>query len=295
LNLEQYGWDSAWESLFAQWRACGCAPARVVRQERGAWEVVTPRGSVFVQAARHECVPVTGDWAALSPGLDRIDAVLERRTVLQRRAPEDRGGLQTLAANADTLCVVMGLDGDFNLSRLERYLALAAGSRLRACVLLNKSDLCTEADWRRAQVERAAPRAEVRTLSAIEDDVPQLLGELLRPGETVVLAGSSGAGKSTILNRLFERDVQATRPVRESDGRGVHTTTRRELFLTPQGWLLMDLPGLRMVGLTGENALHEVFEGVEETDERRAANRKKLETEYRRARQQIKKILPKYR
>ena len=185
----------------------------------------------------------------LRQGLEAIERVLPRRSVVVRRASGTRTEPQVLAANADVALVVMGLDGDYNPRRLERYLAMAAGGGVRAAVLLNKSDLVCEPEVRAAEVRRLGTGAPVVVLSAIRDDAGLLLGGLVKRGETAVLLGSSGAGKSTLVNRLLGHEAQTTGPVRARDERGRHTTTSRRLIAMPGGWSLIDLPGLREVGL----------------------------------------------
>lgn len=239
--------------------------ARVVRQERGAWTVEMNSSTWLVEHVRGEVRPVAGDYVELRPGLEAIERVLPRRSVVVRRAAGSLGESQVLAANADVALVVMGLDGDYNLRRLERYLAMAAGGGMRAAVLLNKSDLMVGPEVRAAEVQRLGTGAPVVVLSAIQDDVGLLLGGLVEKGETAVLLGSSGAGKSTLVNRLLGREEQTTGPVRAGDDRGRHTTTGRRLIAVPGGWSLIDLPGLREVGLMpGATALDAPFESIVE-------------------------------
>jgi len=216
-----------------------------MRQEYGAWLVVSERGEQWVRHARSGISAVTGDWVVLGEG--RIQAVLPRATVLERKAAGRRAESQTLAANVDVALIVMGLDGDYSLPRVERYLVLAEAGGVRPVVVLNKRDQCRGASGRVDEVQREYPSCDVVLLSALEDDVEARLYNTVRRGETAALLGSSGAGKSTIVNRLLGSDSQLTQAVRESDSTGRHTTTRRELLVMPQGWLLMDLPGLREV------------------------------------------------
>lgn len=168
------------------------------------------------------------------------------------------GGEQVLAANVELIVIVMGLDGDYNLRRLERYLVLAAASGAEAMVVLNKMDVCPEWPARLAEVREVTGHREA--LSAHESAAP--IAEVLR-GRTVALLGSSGAGKSTIANALLGESRQATQSVRESDSRGRHTTTRRMLIELPGGGALIDTPGLRELGLwAGQEPVDEVFAGI---------------------------------
>ena len=243
-ELERIGWRPE----LADGLAAGAAPARVVLAERGAYRVAGADGEAMVpvtgrlrhRAARGE-LPVVGDWVAVADGA--IVGVLPRRTVLARRDP-DGARAQVLVANVDVALVVMGLDGDYNLRRLERYLALVEPAGVRAAVVLSKPDLHPPGD-RPEEVAAAAGGAPVLTLDLTGD--VRAVGELLAPRETAVLLGSSGAGKSTLLNGLLGAPVQRTAPVRRHDSRGRHTTTRRQLFRLPGGALVIDTPGLRAI------------------------------------------------
>jgi ribosome biogenesis GTPase len=245
--IEQYGWSPAWADLFEPFRASGARPARVIRQEYGAWLCASDEGEKWVRTARRHVAAVTGDWVACTPCWSRLEAVLPRRGVLERKAAGRRVEPQVLAANVDVALIVMGLDQDYNLARLERYLLLAGSGGVRPVVVLNKRDACPDAHLRFEETAAAARGAPVLLLSALLDDVPRVLSAVARNNETAALLGSSGAGKSTIANRLLGADIQPTAPVRAADGRGVHTTTGRWLTPLSCGWLLADLPGLREV------------------------------------------------
>ncbi len=243
-TLEALGWRPEWAAAIGD----GQAPARVVLAERGAYLVsdgereltaVVP-GRVRHRAARGE-LPVVGDWVALRD--DVIESVLPRATALARRDP-DGARAQVLVANVDRALVVMGLDGDYNLRRLERYLAMVSAGGVRPAVVLSKADLVAPGD-RLAEVAAAAPGIAV--VAADLRSQPRAVAPLLAAPETAVLLGSSGTGKSTLLNGLLGEEVQRTAPVRAHDSRGRHTTTRRQLFRLPGGALLIDTPGLRAI------------------------------------------------
>ncbi|MCC7153204.1 MAG: ribosome small subunit-dependent GTPase A [Bryobacterales bacterium] len=265
LNFEQLGWNSFFVPAFAPWREQGCAPARVMTQERGAWLVESPVGEILVRHCRGEVSPVTGDWVVLRSDLASIQAVLPRRGSLGRKEAGRRSQEQVLAANVDIAFVVMGLDGDYNPRRLERYLVLCRNSRVAPLVVLNKSDLCEDWDTRIAETRRVAAGADVLLMSALQNEGVERLASAVEPGQTAALLGSSGAGKSTILNRLRGFEAQRTQPVREGDSRGRHTTTQRQLVLLKYGWLLMDLPGLREIQPWGEaSGMTDVFPEIAE-------------------------------
>jgi ribosome biogenesis GTPase len=205
-------------------------------------------------------LPAVGDWVRArraDTSLALIESVEPRTTCISRQRPGG-GGEQVLAANVDLIVIVMGLDGDYNLRRLERYLVLAAACGADTMVVLNKLDLCPEWTLRLAEVRTLTGNAAA--LSAYESVAP--ITEVVK-GRTVVLLGSSGAGKSTIANALLGEARHATQPVRESDSRGRHTTTRRMLVELPGGGVLIDTPGLRELALwAGQDSVDEVFDGI---------------------------------
>jgi ribosome biogenesis GTPase len=195
--------------------------------------------------------------------------VLPRRTVFLRKAAGDTLEAQVIAANIDTVFVISGLDGDFNLRRLERYFATARASGAQCAIVLNKADLCEDLNARMREVRVIAPGTDVVTISALNGDGVDALRPYLVPGETVAFVGSSGAGKSTLINRLLGRERQSTGAVREADSRGRHTTTHRELLETPSGALLIDTPGLReLQPWAGENDIDGAFPDIDELAER---------------------------
>jgi ribosome biogenesis GTPase len=230
----------------------------------GRFSVWTENGEVDASVSgllrqSGELWPAVGDWVALRPDGPVIDRVLNRKTRLARNQPEREVREQVLAANIDILFIVSGLDHDFNERRIERYLVMARESGAQPVVLLNKVDLVAslglDLEDVLSRTRALSPDAPVLPLSALSDHGLDALPALLEPGQTAALIGSSGVGKSTILNRLLGDERQRTTAVREGDSRGRHTTTSRQLFVMPGGWLLMDLPGLREIQLwTGPDA-----------------------------------------
>jgi len=178
-----------------------------------------------------------------------ITELLPRRTKLSRKEPGKGIREQVLAANMEVHFIVSGLDQDYSPRRLERYLVLAYESGARPVILLNKADLHVDSTAFVLRTEERAPGVTVRAVSALYDWGIDLISRQMTSGQTAALIGSSGAGKSTILNRLLGQDLQATTPVRATDSKGHHTTTQRQLVRMPDGWLLMDLPGLRELQL----------------------------------------------
>ena len=173
---------------------------------------------------------------------------------------------QLIAANVDTLFIVSALNHDFNLRRLERYIIMALNGGVRPVILLSKQDLCPDVGGRIAEVEGIAPGIEVLAISALQDQGKAELERYLQPGVTVALTGSSGSGKSTLVNWMMGEQVQWTQDVREGDSRGRHTTTHREMFVLPQGAVLIDTPGMRELNLweEGEDGLTRAFSDIEE-------------------------------
>jgi len=246
--------------------------ARVAVEHRNSYALRCEDGSeIFATLAgklRHETVnradlPAVGDFVRVRDTV--IEEVLPRRTVFLRKAAGDVLEAQVIAANIDTVFVVTGLDGDFNLRRLERYYATARASGAHCAILLNKADLCEDVDMLMRQVRAIAAGADVVTISALHGDGIGALRPYIVPGETVAFVGSSGAGKSTLINRLLGRDRQLTGAVREDDSRGRHTTTHRELLETPSGAFLIDTPGLRQLQpWAGEDDVDGAFPDIEE-------------------------------
>ena len=259
-ELAKWGWDARVAALF-QAQASSLQPGRVLSEHRGGYVVATEHGEIEAgvsgryrhEAASAEEFPAVGDWVALErpdggeSGV--IQALFPRKTRFLRQARGDIPGAQVVAANVDVVLLVNGLDHDFNLRRLERYLTLAWSSGAEPVIVLNKADLCDDVAGRMADVASVAPGVPVRALSALDGTGLDSLTPLLEAGKTIALIGSSGVGKSTIVNALLGWERQPIGAVREDDQRGRHTTTMRELVVTPSGALLLDSPGMRSVGM----------------------------------------------
>ena len=272
------GWDDRWAAAFAPFAANGRRPARVIATHRDAWIVATAAGdrdATISGRLRHGALrpadlPAVGDWVAADfdpsvAGPAVISAVLPRRSAFRRAADDGTiSSEQVLASNVDTALVVTGLDGDFNLRRLERYLAVAWSGGATPVILLNKTDVAADPAGFRVAAEAIAPGVDVRLIAALTGDgVEGLAGDHLAPGRTAVVLGSSGAGKSTLVNALLGEDRMRTSSVRADDGRGRHTTTHRELLRLPGGALLIDTPGIRSLGVAGaEDGLAPTFGDV---------------------------------
>ncbi len=260
MSLSRWGWNSYFEALWGDGDRGNAVPARVIAQQRRFWRVAGDFGEGWAEAAgrlRDAAAggaewPAVGDWVAVElhdASAAVIREVLPRRTQFVRKSPGKQIEEQVIAANVDTALLVSALDGDFNPRRVERYLAQCWESGARPVIVLNKADTCEDARDRAAEMEKIALGAAVCVVSAKTGQGIEELEKLLRPGETLALLGSSGVGKSTIVNRLLCESLQAVQPVREGDSRGRHTTTTRELLVLPGGALLMDTPGLRELQL----------------------------------------------
>ena len=282
MNLDDWGWSPffAEQSMLQQ---KGYLPARIIRGEKNFFRVLCAEGELtvrFTGRMRHGAgtradLPVVGDWVMVQPqpdGRGMIHAILERKSSFARNLPgrrkikgRERAEKQVIAANVDLVLVVSGLDRDFNLRRIERYLTLVGGSGAEAVVVLNKADLCENPQRCLAQVKEIAPKSPVYSCEARDPQQLEFLLPHLQPGRTLALLGSSGVGKSTILNGLLGEQRQKIGEVSQADGKGRHTTTHRELFQLPQGGILIDNPGMRELHLWGdEEDLVESFSDIEE-------------------------------
>lgn len=262
-SLEALGWSAHFEEAFAPYAGDGFLPARVAVQHRGAYVVCTETGELSAEPSgrlRHETalggLPVTGDWVVVRPHEDGsgaiIHAVLPRRTTISRKAAFLPTEEQVLGANIDVVLLVAGLDRDFSLRRLERYLATVWNSGAQPVVVLSKADLCDDVEAALASVASVAIGVPVHVVSGLTGEGVDELRGYLSGNRTVALLGSSGVGKSTLINCLRGDDVQAVGDLR-SDGRGRHTTTTRELVALPGGGLLLDSPGMRELQLWDAN------------------------------------------
>jgi ribosome biogenesis GTPase len=266
--LHRLGWDDGFEAAFAEHRAAGLAPARVAVQHRGAYDLVTEEGDLRASAAnrlvRDDDLPAVGDWVGLDHTTNLIEALLPRRTSISRKEVWQATREQILAANVDVAFLVQALPLDFNVRRLERYLAMAWESGAQPVVLLTKSDLVDDVAPFLDQVEAVTlGSCPAHAVSARTGEGLEQLRPYLEPNRTAVLLGSSGVGKSTIVNALAGEELLATQDVREDDQRGRHTTTHRELILLPGGGVILDTPGIRELQLWDAD-LEQTFGDVEE-------------------------------
>jgi ribosome biogenesis GTPase / thiamine phosphate phosphatase len=273
-DLSTLGWDETLAEQFERYRADGLIPGRVAVQHRGAYDALTELGELrcdvagrlYEESSSPADLPAVGDWVAIAARAEEdagtIQALLPRRTRFSRKTAWQAAEEQVLAANVDVVFIVTSLNEDLNLRRLERYLILARESGAQPAVLLTKSDLARDPEAARAAVEAVAADVPVHVLSSLSGEGLDTVRAYLRPGVTAALLGSSGVGKSTLVNTLAGTELLETQELR-GDGQGRHTTVRRELVQLPGGALVIDTPGMRELQLwVADEALEETFDDV---------------------------------
>lgn len=272
----ELGWTDFFEEAFRPHAEREWIAGRVMAQFRGGYAVLTESGEYLADVSgkfRHQAegpadFPAVGDWVAFNPpagsGRSVIHARLPRRTTFSRNIPGEATVQQVLAANIDTVFIVEPLSSEPNVRRIERFLALAWESGARPAVVLTKVDLCGDPDAALAAARAVAGEAPVNAVCGLTGKGLRALRPHLKTGKTAVLLGASGAGKSTLINALCDEDIQYVIPVRDSDHKGRHTTTHRELFQVPEGGWIIDTPGLREVQLWDASAgVGEAFADIE--------------------------------
>jgi ribosome biogenesis GTPase len=277
MSIYDYGWSEFFSSHFESIKNRTSFPARVMRVDRGGYLIATDAGEKRARLpgrqifkSEHDSQrPVVGDWVVCEAASGSDEAVvlelLARQTLLSRKSASTAVEEQAVAANVDYVFLVMGLDSNFNLRRLERLLTMTYESGALPFVVLNKSDLCNNLFQFERDTASVAPGVQIRLVSCMTGEGLEQLQTDLTPRKTIVFVGSSGVGKSTLINRLFGEKLMATKPVRGKDGRGRHTTTHRQLLRHPGGALLIDNPGIRELQLWGsEEALDSTFEEIDD-------------------------------
>jgi len=279
MDILDLGWTSFFEEGFKQYKDDGLIPARIGREDRQMYLLMSKQGELTGRVSgrfSHDAnskgeFPGVGDWVAARKLPDEqkatIHAILPRKSCFAREAPGGRTEAQVVAANIDTVFIVSGLDGGraFNLRRVERYLALAWESGASPVVVLNKVDVCQDVEACVREAGTIAFGIPVHPVSATESIGLDLLRGHLERGSTAALLGSSGVGKSALVNALLGAERQATAAVREVDQRGRHTTTRREMVFLPGGGIIVDTPGMRELRMWGdESSVTEIFSDIEE-------------------------------
>jgi ribosome biogenesis GTPase len=276
LSLESIGWNSFFAQNFESYAKEGYSAGRVAIQHKTLYVLYTERGELRAEttgkmqyrARGQQDLPVVGDWVVIrsreQEGKATIYDILPRKSKFSRKVAGNKAEEQVIAANIDTIFLVTGLDGNFNLRRIERYLVLAWESGANPVIVLNKADLCEDVENKVGEVESVALGVPVLAMSAANNEGLDALMAHIGKGATGALLGSSGVGKSTIINHLVGKEILKVQEVRQSDDRGRHTTARHELILLPSGGLLMDTPGMRELQLWGgDEGIKDAFEDIE--------------------------------
>jgi ribosome biogenesis GTPase / thiamine phosphate phosphatase len=277
-NLEDFGWSLFFQEHFQNLGISNSVPARVASQSKNSFRVYSEYGILTAEIAgkmlykdsEENNFPAVGDWVAIKPLVSEKKALiyttLPRKTKFSRKVAGERTKEQIVSANIDTVFIVSGLDGgrNFNLRRIERYLTLAWSSGAIPVIILNKVDLCADVEKLVGSVETIAPGTSVHPVSAKEHIGLDMLRIYLTKGSTVAFLGSSGVGKSSLINSLIGANKQEIAEVREDNRMGRHTTTMRELILLPNGGMVIDTPGMREIQMwAGEDDLNETFQDIE--------------------------------
>lgn len=290
VTLADLGWTPLFQQQVSLEEMERLVPARVFAVQRtgltlrfegedGGRELEVPLGGRWFQGSPEDR-PTVGDWVLFDPAAGAIERLLERNSLLKRMSVNKPGDVQLIAANVDVMFLVSSCNEEFNLARMERYLALAMEAGIQPVVVLTKADLSDDPDRFREMARNLSRDLIVEVVNALAPEELEPLRAWCVRGQTITLLGSSGVGKSTLINSLAGAEIQATGSIREEDGKGRHTTTHRSLHLLQSGGLLLDSPGMRELGITdAEAGIQSAFEDIETLAERCRFNDCAHETE----------------
>ena len=261
-SLEQLGWKPFFQLQLSLEELANLKTGRIIEQHRDRAVMITSEGSFNLVMTHNTEKVCVGDWILFNDNL-QLHRVLERQSLFERKAPGSKIDTQLIASNIDTVMIVTSLNQDFNLSRIERYLVLAREAMVEPVILLTKADLCENLEEKYRQVQKLDPLLMVHALNALDEEDIKQLDPYKKDGKTIVFLGSSGVGKSTLINRLLKNEQMQTGSIREDDSKGRHTTTHRELSLLPEGGILMDTPGMRELQLNySEQGVSDTFHEI---------------------------------
>lgn len=277
MNKESLGWNSNFEKAFEPYQTDGYRAGRVSLEHKHMYRVLTESGEVLAEvsgkmrhlAVHREDYPAVGDWVVLSVREEEqratVHAVLPRKSKFSRKVAGQVTEEQIVATNVDTVFLVTALNLDFNVRRIERYLVLAWESGANPVIVLSKADLCADPEALAAEVAAVAVGVPIHVISSAENRGLEELAAYIEPGRTIALLGSSGVGKSTLVNRIYGKEILETGDIRHGDDKGKHTTTHRELIALPGGGILIDTPGMRELQLwDASEGLSTSFQDIEE-------------------------------
>ena len=260
--LERLGWQPYFAQQISIDQFTTTPPVRVMEVQRSGLHVMGE--DIDTHIAPNADITV-GDWLLLADDPSSAPTLLQRKSLIKRRAPGHDRRIQLIAANLDTVFIVTSCNPDFNIARLERYVALAMEAEITPVIVITKADMCDDPEPYRIQAEAVSQLVEVILLDARGDEPKARLAPWCKPGQTVAFLGSSGVGKSTLTNALSGSTSIATQPIREDDARGRHTTTSRQLHLLDSGCVVLDTPGMRELQLTdAETGIANLFSDIEE-------------------------------
>lgn len=260
--LEKLGWQAFFADQVVEADLVETPPVRVVEAHRSGLRV---QGEDIDQLVPPKLAATVGDWVLLNRVLPTASRILERKSLFKRRAPGHDRSLQLIASNTDTSFIVTSCNMDFNLARLERYLALAFEAGVTPVILLTKPDLCDDPTPYVEQAQAISDRVPVVLINAKSETAKTQLAPWCKPGETLVFLGSSGVGKSTLVNALFGKETAETGEIREDDARGRHTTRHRHMRFLPNGCAVLDTPGMRELQMAeAESGIADLFDDLTE-------------------------------
>ncbi len=292
MSLEKYGWDLNFENYYQNYQEKGLEVGRVVIEHKHMYRLITSAGEVLGEisgkmrfdSSGNGDYPAVGDWVVISLRPEErkatIHAVLPRKSKFSRKVAGTEIEEQIIAANFDTVFIVSSLNKDFNIRRIERYLTMAWESGGNPVILLSKADLCEDIEEKVLQLDAVAVGVPIHVISSMDGRGYDELGEYQQPGKTIAILGSSGVGKSTLINKLAGEIILEVQEIREEDDKGRHTTTHRQLVLLKGGALIIDTPGMREFQIwDGKEGVQGIFADIEELATRCRFNNCKHRTE----------------